>query len=310
MNITIKCLLKELLPMAVIRLIRYIRFCAKKFFYDKEIVRRKKFSIFDVDKITQDMDLVTEEYGYNAFYGLNVIINKAIASKGRIIGAIEHGVFFTGIIDDMSQRADIIYTMSDERKMFIESVMYKKKCIAVGPYIKYADPVISEQDLADKRKQFGKTLLVFPAHSVHSMNVSFDIEAFIEEIDRIRKCYDYSTVLVCTYWKDYICGLARKFEEKKWIICSAGHIYDNNFMNRLRTIIELSDLTMSNALGTNIGYGIALGKPHYLFYQAIEGVVYNSYYEEVLEAAIKCFGKYKEYVSDADKAFVEKYWGK
>lgn len=307
-------LAKELLPGVVYRLIRYICFWRGKYFYDRELSRRKNLSIFDVDELTRDMDLVTREYGYNAFYGLNIIINKAIGSRGRVIGSIEHGVSYTGQIDNMTRRADIIYVMSAERKRFIESALWGvEKCIAVGPYIKYADAILSEEELSVKRKQFGKTLLVLPAHSTHSVNCQFDIMAFIEEIERVRRCHNYDMVLVCMYWKDYLNGMAKLFENKNWLLCCAGHIYDSKFLDRLRTIIELSDLAMSNTFGTNIGYCVTLGKPYYLFNQEIEygqEDFHNNYYNEILRAAIQCFGEYKEYISEADKAFVERYWGK
>ena len=47
------------------------------------------------------------------------------------------------------------------------------------------------------------------------------------------------------------------------MVC-AGHAYDPHFLDRLRTLIELSDITLSNNLGTHIGYCVSLGKPHWI----------------------------------------------
>lgn len=76
------------------------------------------------------MDLVTREYGYNAFYGLNNIVNKTMGTKGVVRGHIEHGIGYSGVIDIHSTRADVIYTASTTRKDFIESVLASNKVIA------------------------------------------------------------------------------------------------------------------------------------------------------------------------------------
>ena len=38
----------------------------------------------------------------------------------------------------------------------------------------------------------------------------------------------------------------------------------NNFLKRLKSIIELSDMTMSNSIATHIGYCLYMNKPHYV----------------------------------------------
>lgn len=304
------------MPLLLVKLVKKFMFFLRQKSYDAEIKRRLHCSIFDVDVLAKDMNLVTLEYGFNSFYGLSKIINRAIGNTGVVDGAIEHGISCAGKIDSYSVGKDVVYTMSESRKNFIESVLYGKKCVAVGPYIKYANSILSKDEIIAQKKKLGKTLLLFPAHSTHHVNASFNVDVFIEEVERVRKKYNYDTVLVCIYWKDHLRGLSQKYAAKKYLLCTAGHIYDSHFMNRLRTIIELSDVAMSNDIGTNMGYCITLGKPYYLYYVETRyeehQVKYdiNNYYEGLLDAAIKNFGEYKEYISEENKKFIEQYWGK
>lgn len=315
-GVFLKNFVKLFMPLLLIQLIKKVMFFFRKKGYDIEIKRRLNCSIFDIDVLTKDMDLVTVEYGFNSFYGLNEIINSAIGNTGIVDGAIEHGISYTGKIDSYSVGNNVVYTMSDSRKNFIESVLYGKKCIAVGPYIKYANSLLSKDEIMAQKTFLGKTLLLFPAHSTHHVNASFNVDVFIKEVERVRKKYNYDTVLVCIYWKDHLRGLSQKYEAKNYLICTAGHIYDSNFMNRLRSIIELSDVAMSNDFGTNIGYCITLGKPYYLYYVETRYEEHqvkcdvNNYYEGLLDTAIKNFGEYKEYISEENKKFIEQYWGK
>lgn len=53
------------------------------------------------------------------------------------------------------------------------------------------------------------------------------------------------------------------------IVCS-GNRFDPRFLSRQRDLIELSDMAMSNDLGTHIGYIVALNGPHYMFKQKVE----------------------------------------
>jgi hypothetical protein len=46
----------------------------------------------------------------------------------------------------------------------------------------------------------------------------------------------------------------------QWIVACNGHRSNAWFLDALRTLLELSDGLVSNAFGTHLGYGVALGK--------------------------------------------------
>ena len=114
-------------------------------------------------------------------------------------------------------------------------------------------------------RKYGTVLLAFPAHSTHTITVQYDETELLEKIREQAPHFD--TVFVCLYWKDFLLGRASSYEEAGFVCVSAGHIFDHNFVPRLRTLFELSDCTLSNRIGSYTGYSIFLGKPHLLIGQ-------------------------------------------
>lgn len=199
-----------------------------------------------------------------------------------------------------------------------------EKIIVAGIYIHYAESLLTEKELSDIKSHFRKTLLIMPGHTTVSVDTKYNIDSFIDDIEVTKAKHNFDTVLVCIYWTDYQKGRAQKFIDKGYKLCSAGHIYDRYFLNRLRSIISLADVVMSNLIGTNLGYSIALNKPYYL--KLSEKVEWGYTDEwganslkntsiidvdaEYNKKAAEYFGEYREDITEEQRAFVEKYWGK
>lgn len=75
--------------------------------------------------------------------------------------------------------------------------------------------------------------------------------------------------LIYLYWKDAVLGKDKEYMDNGFTIVTAGYQSDFRFLKRLKTFIKLSDFTMSNAVGTHVGYCVVLDKPHYIFSQKI-----------------------------------------
>lgn len=134
----------------------------------------------------------------------------------------------------------------------------------VGPYIHYAEPFYSQQAMQSLKKKFGRTLLVFPAHTYELSHVDIAKELFVDSIfDKFAS--DFDTIVVSAYWHDADDELFRYFENRGAKVVSSGMRDDCNFIRRLKTIISLSDKAIGNALGTNIGYCEYLGVPFEMF---------------------------------------------
>ena len=226
----------------------------------KKIESRKNIDLFEYKDLYSQISYYPHSpILENNFYGNAHVLSKSFDIN--LYTRIEHGLYFGSIVPyrNLESNTHSIITFSEYRRNFIKE---KTDCkvICAGPYIHYADPLFNENYIQKVKIKLGKTLLVFPSHSIPSVHAKFDINNFIKSIQDIQQ--DFDTVLVCLYWQDIALGYAEIYKAAGFLIVTAGHIADYYFLNRLKTIIQLSDLTISNNIGTHIGYCIHLKKPH------------------------------------------------
>ena len=86
------------------------------------------------------------------------------------------------------------------------------------------------------------------------------------------------------------------------MVVTAGYIMDPLFLSRLKSIIQLSDLTMSNNVGTHLGYCIYLNKPHWIVRQKIGNTSHNQKHLE-RELNQREIHEKASYESEIDKIF-------
>lgn len=245
--------------------------------------------------------LVPEEFEQNSYYGISRRIKQyaGIQPEKKLVAPIEHGCYFKDFRspdDDPAARA--IITFGEFRKEVI-SKYTQTKVLPIGPYIHYAE-LIDIEKLKDYKKKLGKTLLFFPAHSTHSIKASFNHVQTIAWLKELSNNYQFESVLICFYWKDCQPEIIELYLNAGFHCTTAGHIYDWNFLNRLKSIIWLSDVTASNAIGTHIGYCIYMDKPHWLFQQQIThtpDVLNNTRLKIAAENEIKSFQEDEKYQS-------------
>ena len=99
---------------------------------------------------------------------------------------------------------------------------------------------------------------------------------------------------------------------------TCGYREDCHFLERQRTLIKLADFTMSNSIGTHVGYCVYMGKPHYSFKQWYEyDIVLHSekdtakaqgelFEQEVVRDA---FSSCEEAITEQQLSICKKYWG-
>lgn len=294
----------------------------KIFFF---VLKQKKIDPFSINELSYDIpNLYTNEnYTPNDFYYHAYHLKKfsGISPFYSLPLAIEHGVYFSDYVWDCDlEHADSkIITIGKNRKKILNKFT-NKKIVNIGPYIYYVQSFYSKKKLKQLKKKLGKTLLVFPSHSTHWINSNYDIEQFSNEIKKYAK--EYNTVLICVYWKDILNGHHQYYIKNNFTCVSAGHIYDPFFLPRLKSLISLADMTMSNMLGTHLGYCIFLDKPHYLFIQnikftttlpSLEADTQNRLNKIKVDSNIteiyQLFSKYSEKITELQKAIVQIYWG-
>ena len=193
----------------------------------------------------------------------------------------------------------------------------------IGPYIHYSKDYLIEKEFEKEKLKIGKMLLVFPAHAASGTTIDFDTQLLLSNIESIRG--DYDTVVISLFWNQaQDTEIVNIYESKGYKIFSAGHRYDWFFLARLKSMIKLSDMTMSNGVGTQIGYCIYLNKPHWIAKQEINEIAFNNIgaknndtyldeelkivKEEIMEVE-QVFSEYSNIISEDQKTTVNKYWG-
>lgn len=227
-------------------------------FSDTEL---KNYRIKEVSRIVE-----------NNLYGLD----KLISIKNLTLDStyIEHGLFFGDYVQrDLNNLPNIenIVTFGNYREEILRNRFPEKNIIAVGSYLDYFESIHDLNSFNKLKEKLGSTVLVFPAHSISGMKRIYDES---ELINSIRDNYsDIDTIIICLYYVDF--GGARKleFEKLDCLVTTCGHKFDNLFLNRMRCLIDLSDYTVSNKMGTHVGYCIGMNKPHQF--------IASSYFKEI-----------------------------
>lgn len=260
---------------AITHVNKLIRFKNKKKYF-LEVNKRSRMNILeDYFEVSKDLlyypyDLIADNNLYGISYAIKKYINEPINKNLNV--HFEHGIYLGNYIskDSLISFPKKIITFGEERKKHI-SLVSQKKIIAIGPYILYAKSLLNDTEINKIKSKIGRVLLVFPSHSVKDLEVEYNYSVFNNKI--LEEKVNYDTVLVCLYYLDaQNQKVVSNYQELGCTIVCAGHKYDQNFLSRLRSIIELSDFTISNSMGTHISYCYALGKNHRIFNQ-------NIYYE-------------------------------
>lgn len=188
----------------------------------------------------------------------------------------------------------------------------------IGPYVYYAKPYYTKNVFETIKQKNGKTLLLYPLHTCEGATAEYDRAEFVKKMVDCFKT-EYNTIMVSVYWNDVDDPLYDAFEAEGMQLVSAGYRGDQKFISRLRTIIELSDTTAGNHLGTHIGYCLALNRNHVIFNvnaQANESFRHLSgceqrVYNETLRLFYKAFSQDKPSVEEKkiQNLLFDKYWG-
>jgi hypothetical protein len=291
--------------------------------------KNKKIDYFDFKKLSINFPIfnITNDPGLigNKVYGNLYVIKKYLKNDFNKNCLIEHGIYFGQyIIKNEIERKDlkIIYTYGKYRLDVLKKILVSDniEIKLLGPYIKYAKNFKSSNDLNKIKQKFRKILLVFPVHSVPDEKKIYNINSFIDEIKEVSKNYD--TVLVSMFWLDIVKENHLLYEKAGFQIVCAGTRSDPYFLSRLKDLIHLSDMTISNYIGTHIGYCISLSKPHYLFKQDVQFLEkslkvtdnFDSNYYKILENELKVFQSVFSsplpLITKEQTELVEYYWGK
>lgn len=294
--------------------------------YFLKVISRKKTDIFNFKKLSRKLPYTV--YGNspeNALYGIGYTISKKLCFRPSKI-LCEHGLFFGNHISSnihIFQNRTII-TFSTYRKDIITESLKSAEIAIIGPYIQYSELLFDSEYEKEIVKKFGKILLVFPSHSIKNISSEYNIESFISEIEKVKKITCCESIFICLYWLDARNKtLVNKYINRQYTIVCAGHKYDKYFLSRLKTIINISHYTMSNEVGTHVGYCISQNKPHYIFDENSinegkisdiikeENITYKIYESQMMSKK-EVYQEFKIINKDitlGQQEIINKYWG-
>jgi hypothetical protein len=277
-------------------------------------------NIFVLSKVMKNTR--TEIYSPNSYYGHADIIKRYahVSKYYQLKSIIEHGIYFGKDINENEIICHLpsLFTFGSFRKEILQKKT-DKTIYAIGPIIAYANYSLGAQKRENEKQRLGRNLLVFPAHSTRLDNANFDIEKHCYVIKGLSRGFD--SVRICLYWKDVNRGYDKIYSKFGFECVTAGHIYDPLFLPRLKTIIDCSSITISNQIGSHIGYCIALGKPHYVDQATIdftvepgisipiEEIVVPCEYTEDITEVLQTFSEFRFDISKEQIEVVNKYWG-
>ena len=288
----------------------------------------KKVDFFDYERLVR-YDFTPPKFFNSVFLYGNY---KAVATAQNkhfnfLTDYLEHGVCFINTVESARLLGYVdrrfiknIYTYGPIRKKIIEQYLkhynLERNIIEVGPYILGAQHFYSPSQLTTLKKTYGKILLVYPQHSIESRVVHYELDDIIREIHARKGNFD--SVFICLYWKDILIHpeYVQKYLSEGFIVVSNGHRSDPQFLSRQKDLIHLSNMMMTNGLGTHIGYSICMNKPVYFYKQTLqlEHLATNTNNTEnelqLIESEFyTAFSEFSFNISEEQKNLVRQYWG-
>ena len=233
---------------------------------------RIKLNFDNISELSKPLNLSKDYVTADGVYGIEKSIKdfSNCSSDYHIKAFIEHGINFSQYLECGFRVHESLpsITMSPFRQNFIKSAKNNNGAYAIGPYINYSNGLLSDDQFNAEKEKLGNNLLVFPAHSTLGGTKNFSISDFCQKIKDISSEFD--SVTISLYWKDVELGRDKYYKKYGFKVVTAGYMYDPYFLSRLRSIIELSDFTIANEMGTSSIYALSLNKPHVILPMEVE----------------------------------------
>jgi hypothetical protein len=203
-------------------------------------------------------------------YGHDVVLKRwaGLPPVGRPLPVLlEHGVKFSpDAAFEKPEPWTRIYLCMGEQRAAVLRQRHGLPAEAVGPFLRYAQPVLAEDELEALRQRLGPCLLVIPPHSLDRIPRHWDQQRFHAAVDEICARRGFRSVIWMGHWKD---GLPPDLPAH-WIPACNGHRSNPWFLDAQRTVFALAGGMVTCALGTHVGYAQALGVPILLLKLAVE----------------------------------------
>lgn len=250
-----------------------------------------------------------------AYYGQEQWIKEYCGYKDAVFAYIEHGVYFGDNTSKVGWAPEWdlgnIITFGNSRYKLLKDLYPDYNVLRIGPRVHYAltDKAYYEE-LKAKLDPIGKTMALYPLHSIHDDKHSFNTNVFLEGAFKLGKELGVKNYLLSLHPTDLEHSSDLLYKDKNVILVTGGPA-NEGFLPRLRAIMELADVTYSNALGTHIGYSVYLGTPHVLDLTSnpSKGDKQTRYHEEQDQFASVFSGQDALTITKEQYDLCDYYWG-
>jgi len=268
--------------------------------------------------LARDRRLVTRElHSPNDFYGHATLLKRyaGYAPKHQLKVAIEHGVSLSDKVwgVDLNTAMPRFLCPSPARARLFESLTRDdRRGVPIGPMVAYVDgPGVTPAPVPE-----GKHVLVFPAHSTARLDVRIDVPGLAEELRRATDEHAWDSVTACVYWKDVLGGTAEEFRREGFECVTAGHMFDPEFLPRLKGLIESASMVVTNRVGSHLFYAVLLGRSVWVAGEAptstaatqeilhSDSSTTSARYHATVERLTALFGEFRETLSDEQREVV------
>ena len=275
----------------------------------------KNYSFEDIKSISSDSD---EPNYYGSFWTLQYYAGISLMNLPPRDFSIQHGIVYEIHEWEKKKQNIVNFVWSDKVADMFRKQIGAKRVYAIGAPFFYAKSLLSEVEIENEKLRLGRNLLAFPMHSTHYIKKVYNPYSFINLLKTQNEKFD--TVRVCLYWKDVQDGLAELYTKAGFECVCCGHMFDQYFLQRQKSLYEIADATISNAIGSHIGYSISMGKPHWLKLDEfelhdIEGDEGDEEMEIINKSdnyhdIVKAFQNNEFYrLTETHKKIVDEYWG-
>ena len=250
----------------------------------------------------------------NFCYGHEYWLKRYSGYHDKIYAHIEHGVYFGNnkakVSNEEEWELGNIISFGESRVKLLYELYPDYNVFQIGPRIHYAETDKEYyEELYSKIDHQGKVLTLFPAHSLATEKSLYDSNLFLSQAEELANKMGAKTIMVSLHPSDYIHQINLSFKDKKVILVGGGND-SYRFLPRLRAILELSDATFSNALGTHVGYSIYMGIPHVMNLKSNHNVDANTIFEQEQKMFASRFnGVFPLAITEEQRNLCDYYWG-
>ena len=236
--------------------------------YQKCIQLREELALTEIAKLSEDipgcyLSSISTDFDEPNFYGSYKILRDYAGLNHLILPprniTIQHGYVFEMLTWEKEKLEKVNFVWSKAVLDMFKQYTANENIYPIGAPFFYADSILSDEEIMAEKERLGKNLLAFPMHSSHNVDTNYDPHTFIDILKEERKHFD--TVRVCLYWKDLLRGEAEIYLENGFECVCCGHIFDVNFLRRQKALFEICDATISNGVGSHVGYSVYKTSP-------------------------------------------------